>query len=443
MLIAGARLFGRCVHSYDGGNKMPLPKARGRTRKAGRSVTLAATALLSTLCSSAAIAESETPHAAGEPTPAIQEIRRNFLHESINALTFHSIDSIFNTVPVKAGSAPQPLARDEQPLDFSYEFEGARYTPDQFLERTYTNALLIMKDDKIVYENYRNFTRPDTRFLSMSTAKSITSILIGAALEDGYIKSLDDKVETYVPELKGTAFEGASVRNLLQMKSGVDRTDNYLPAAGTPSAQLREDILVFNRRRSVDEAFLVKKIEEPGKTFRYSTLDTNVLGWILEKATGKPVNQYMSERLWAPLGAEADGFFLTDGPPGVGRPTNGMGFNAVLRDFARIGQMMLHNGRAGDRQIVSANWVKESTTPTGPEPVAPDETQGYQYQWWTLVDSNAYMAIGLQGQFIYVDPDTRTVVVKLSYLPLSNATQGYQESEAFFRAVSAWKPVAR
>jgi CubicO group peptidase (beta-lactamase class C family) len=105
--------------------------------------------------------------------------------------------------------------------------------------------------------------------------------------------------------------------------------------------------------------------------------------------------------------------------------------------------MMLHNGRAGDRQIVSADWVKESTTPTGPEPVAPDETQGYHYQWWTLVDSNAYMAIGLQGQFIYIDPDTRTVVVKLSYLPLSNATQGYQESEAFFRAVSGWKPAAR
>jgi CubicO group peptidase (beta-lactamase class C family) len=151
----------------------------------------------------------------------------------------------------------------------------------------------------------------------------------------------------------------------------------------------------------------------------------------------------MSERLWAPLGAEADGFFLTDGPPGVGRPTNGMGFNAVLRDFARIGQMMLHEGRVGDRQIISADWVRESTIPTGPEPVAPDQDQGYQYQWWTLVNSNAYMAIGLQGQFIYVDPDTQTVIVKLSYLPLSNKAQGYQESEAFFRTVSAWRPAAR
>ena len=364
------------------------------------------------------------------------------MNESINALTFHSIDSIFHTAPVKSGQAATILPYNERPLSFTYKFGSKIYTPNQFLERTYTNALLVMKDDKVVYENYRNLTGPGTHFLSMSMAKSITSILIGAALEDGYINSLGDKVETYVPELKGTAFEGASVRDLLLMKSGVDRMDNYMPETGSQSARLREDILVFNRRRSVDEAFIVKKIDEPGKTFRYSTLNTNVLGWVLEKATGRPVNEYMSERLWKPLGAEADAFFMTDGPPGVGRPTNGMGFNAVLRDFARIGQLMLHNGRAGGRQIISAEWVRESTVPIGPEPAAPDEDQGYQYQWWTLVNSNAYMAIGLQGQFIYIDPDTNTIVVKLSYLPLSNRKDGYRESEAFFRAASAWTPTS-
>ncbi|MEP7350300.1 MAG: serine hydrolase [Sphingorhabdus sp.] len=409
---------------------------------AGRAALLAAAAI-STLCASTAMAQSAAASAVGEPTPAIQQIRRIFMDESVNALTFHSIDSIFNTAPVRAGETVSPLLRDERPLDFTYKFQGTQYTPDQFLERTYTNALLIMKDDKIVYENYRNFTRPDTHFLSMSTAKSITSILVGAALEDGFIKALDDKVETYVPELKGSAFAGASVKDLLLMKSGVDRSDNYRPEAGSASDKIREDTMIFNRRRSVDEAFLVKRINKPGSTYLYSTLNTNILGWVLEKATGKPVNQYMSERLWKPLGAESDGFFLTDGPPGVGRPTNGMGFNAVLRDYARIGQMMLHKGRVGDRQIISADWVKESTVPTGPEPVTPDDDQGYQYQWWTLVDSNAYMAVGLQGQFIYVDPDTRTVIVKLSYFPLSKRAEGEKESEAFFRTVSAWRPQAR
>ncbi len=380
-------------------------------------------------------AEPETP------TPAIQELRRHFWDESINALTFHSIDSIFHTVPVKAGSTPSTLIRAEHPLDFSYEFSGNTHQAEDVLERTYTNALLIMKGDKIVYEKYRNFTGPSTRFLSMSTAKSITSILVGAALEDGFIRSLDDQVTAYVPELKGTAFDGASVRDLLLMKSGVDREDNYRPEPGSALAQLREDTMILNRRRTVDEAFAVKRADEPGATFRYSTLNTNVLGWVLEKAVGKPVNEYMSERLWIPLGAEADGFFMTDGPPGVGRPTNGMGFNGVLRDYARIGQMMLQQGSAGGRQIVSPEWVRESTVPIGPEPAAgPEDPWGYQYQWWTLVNSNAYMAIGLQGQFIFVDPDTRTVIVKMSYLPLAGRKDAYEENEAFFRAASAWSP---
>lgn len=417
-------------------HKLP---SKSRVNRSRYLAVLAAMALFSLAGLDKARADNGSETSANDPTPAIQELRRHFTDASINVLTFHSIDSIFNTALVKTRPTPSILVRDEHPLDFTYTFDGKSYQADDVLERTYTNALLVMKNDKIVYENYRNFTGPKTHFLSMSMAKSVTSILVGAALEDGHIKSLDDQVVAYVPELKGTPFDGASVRDLLLMKSGVDREDNYQPPAGSPGAQLREDTMVLNRRRTVDEAFMVKRADKPGQTFRYSTLNTNILGWVLEKAIGKPVNEYMSERLWIPLGAEADGFFLTDGPPGIGRPTNGMGFNAVLRDYARIGQMMLHQGRLGNRQIISANWVKESTVPTGPEPVTPREHQGYQYQWWTLVDSNAYMAVGLQGQFIYVDPDTRTVVVKLSYFPLTDA-RAYEESEAFFRAVSAWSP---
>ena len=404
-----------------------------------RATAIAVVVLFAVGWQSAAFAQS-APAEPEAPTAAIQELRRHFWDESINALTFHSIDSIFHTVPVKAGPTPSALIRAEHPLDFSYEFSGDAHQAEDILDRTYTNALLIMKDDKIVYEKYRNFTGPSTRFLSMSTAKSITSILVGTALEDGFIRSLDDQVTFYVPELTGTAFDGASIRDLLLMKSGVDREDNYQPQPGSALAQLREDTMILNRRRTVDEAFVLKQADEPGATFRYSTLNTNVLGWVLEKAVGKPVNEYMSERLWIPLGAEADGFFMTDGPPGIGRPTNGMGFNGVLRDYARIGQMMLHHGRVEDRQIVSSEWVADSTVPTGAEPASPKDHQGYQYQWWTLVNSNAYMAIGLQGQFIFVDPDTRTVIVKMSYLPLARRMDAYQEIEAFFRAASAWRP---
>ncbi len=377
------------------------------------------------------------------PSRAMQELRRIFFADSrINMLTFHNMDDLFHTAPVRARGHAKPMARAEVPLNFSYSFKGETVPAEDFLERTFTNALLIIKDDHIVYERYRNLTGPQTKFLSMSMAKSITSILVGAAVQDGLIKSIDDQVVRYVPELKGTAYDGVTIRDTLLMRSGIARSDRYDPDPGSDMTRLREETMVQNTRRATDEALTVKRREQPGTRFNYSTLNTTVLGWIIEKASGQPLQDYMSRRLWTPLGAEADGFFITDGPPGVGRATNGMGYNAVLRDYGRIGQMMLHGGKANGRQIIPAAWVRESTVPIGPEPADADNAQGYQYQWWTLVDSNAYMAIGLQGQFIYVDPDTRTVIVKLSYFPLGNKTPS-EESEAFFRAVSAWSPASR
>ncbi|MBB4614178.1 serine hydrolase domain-containing protein [Novosphingobium taihuense] len=377
------------------------------------------------------------------PSHAMQELRRIFFADPrINMLTFHNMDEIFHTLPVRTRGKAKPMARAELPIDFSYSFRGETVRAEDFLERSFTNALLIIKDDRIVYERYRNLTGPQTKFLSMSMAKSITSILIGAAVQDGLITSVDDQVVAYVPELKGTAYDGVTIKDTLLMRSGIERSDRYDPDPNSEMTRLREATMIQNTRRATDEALTVKRRDEPGARFNYSTLNTTVLGWIIEKASGKTLPEYMSRRLWQPLGAEADGFFITDGPPGVGRATNGMGYNAVLRDYGRIGQMMLHNGKANGRQIIPAAWVRESTVPIGPEPADGEQTLGYQYQWWTLVNSNAYMAVGLQGQFIYVDPDTRTVVVKLSYFPLGNETPS-EESEAFFRAVSSWKPASR
>jgi CubicO group peptidase (beta-lactamase class C family) len=169
--------------------------------------------------------------------------------------------------------------------------------------------------------------------------------------------------------------------------------------------------------------------------WQYKTLDTAVLGWLLERVTGNTLAAYTAQRVWEPLGAEADGFYIMDGPPGTGREFSGAGFNATLRDFARLGQMVLDGGRANGRQIVSAEWLRESTRPT--DPSAPD--QGYGYQWWTVSGTQAFQAIGLQGQFIYIDPPTRTIVVKLSYFP-PGAEAPSEESAAFFAAASAWKP---
>ncbi|MBB6254921.1 serine hydrolase domain-containing protein [Nitrospirillum iridis] len=365
--------------------------------------------------------------------PAVQDLRRKMNDADVNALTFRDMDQLFTTRTVARSGAIWPLPQSHHPLDFTYSFQGQRYTPEQFLDRTYTNALLVMKDGRVVTEIYRNNTTEQTRFMAWSMTKSITSILIGCALQERRIKSLDDRITQYLPELKDGGYEGVTIRQVLQMRSGVDYEERYDFANPGIAARNHELALVENVVRFADAARAIKRIHAPGEVWQYKTLDTAVLGWLLERVSGgSTLAAYAAQRLWEPLGAERDGFFIMDGPPGVGREFNGAGFNATLRDFARIGQMMLQDGQANGHQIVSPAWVQESTKATGgPGP-------GYGYQWW-IPNDHAFQAIGLQGQYIFVDRPTRTVVVKLSYFP-PEAQQPHDETAAFMAAAAAWTP---
>jgi len=185
----------------------------------------------------------------------------------------------------------------------------------------------------------------------------------------------------------------------------------------------------------------VKRVRPPGSAFEYMNLDTAVLGWLLERVSGGGnIASYAAQRLWEPLGAEADGFFIMDGLPGVGREYNVAGYNATLRDWARVGLMMLNKGRANGHQIVSPEWVAESTRPL---PTDAAGNQGYGYQWWTVPSSDAFAARGLAGQTVHVQPSTGTVIVKLSYFPPSpDGGDGALEREtaAFLAAASTWRP---
>ena len=372
------------------------------------------------------------------PSAATLELRRHFMDPWVNALTFHSIDSIFNTQQVARGGPVQTLPRAERPLDFTYSYGGHAWPAESVLERTFTNALLIMKDGKVVYERYRNQTTPEKRFLSMSMAKSITSILVGIAIDEGKIRSLDDQIVTYIPELRGSAYDGVTIRNAIDMKTGVDRADADQLKPGSPGAAMREQVLIRNVLPAAEEALMVKRKAPPGGQFDYSTLNTTVLGWVLEKATGKPLTDYTSEKLWSRLGAEADAFWMISGTGAKARPFNGLGFNATLRDYGRVGMMMLDGGTVGRTRIVSRLWVDESVGGTH-LPTSPGSSTGYKHFWWTVPGSPAYMAVGLQGQYIFVDPSSRTVVVKLSYEPLG-AREAANEARVFFAAASRWQP---
>lgn len=368
---------------------------------------------------------------------ATQVMRWRMNDADVNSFAFRNMDQLFTTRTVAHSGAPWRFPKVERPMDFTYPFAGKTWTAEQALERTYTNALLIMKDGRIVTEIYRNGSNERTRFMGWSMTKSLTSTLVGAALADGLIASLDDQIVRYLPELKGSGYDGVTIRQILQMRSGVDYEERYDFANPGVAASNHIRALVKNVARFADVARTITRKSKPGEVFAYKTIDTAVLGWLIERVSDGSVAAYTARKLWEPLGAEADGFYIMDGEPGTGREFSGAGFNATLRDWARFGQMMLDGGMANGKRVVSADWVKVAQTPAGTE----DGTLGgYGYQWWTMPNSPAYSAIGLQGQYVYIDPASRTVVVKLSYFPPEEG-EAAQETAAFLAAASAWKPL--
>lgn len=374
--------------------------------------------------------------AKSEVPVATQVMRWRINDADVNSFAFRNMDQLFTTRTVAHAGTPWTFAKVERPMDFTYAFGGKTFTADQALERTYTNALLIMKDGRIVTEIYRNGSNERTRFMGWSMTKSITATLVGAALADGLISSVNDPITRYLPELKGSGYDGVTILQILQMRSGVDYEERYDFDNPGIAASNHIDALVKNVARFADVARTIKRKAKPGDVFAYKTIDTAVLGWLIERVSGGSVAAYTTRKLWEPLGTEADGFYIMDGQPGTGREFSGAGFNATLRDWARFGQMMLDDGLANGKRVVSAEWVKTAQASAGAED---NMMGGYGYQWWTMPNSPAYSAIGLQGQYVFIDPATRTVVVKLSYFPpLKDGVE--QETAAFLAAASAWQP---
>ena len=371
---------------------------------------------------------------ASGPSPAVVKMRWQWLNPEINSFTFRDTDKVFESRPVKRAGSVWSLRRGTPMAMPSIEFGGETRGYQRFAEDTFTNALLVIRDGRVVFEDYRNKSAGGTHFISFSMAKTITAMLVGIALEEGKIASLDDRADRYVPELKGTGYDGVTIRQIMQMRSGVDYQERY-DFGDHPSfaGKLHEQAIILNKMRFAAGALETRRANTPGSTFNYSTLDTMLIGWVLENATGEKLEDFTQRTLWGPLGAEADAFWLADGPPGNGRALNGMGYNAVLRDFGRLGQLMLDDGKRGGKQILPAGWVKQMAAmlPTG------ESMPGYGLFTWQIDrEPGAFSAVGLAGQFIYVSPQTRTVIVKLSYYPPVEPETALPETVAFFKAVA-------
>ena len=245
----------------------------------------------------------------------------------------------------------------------------------------------------------------------------------------------------YVPELKGSGYDGTTLQNLLEMRSGVEWDDNFF-AEGTLGRKAHLTAWVEASGRYTDAAKGTRRANPPGSTFNYNTMDAAVVGLVVERAVQMPVSRYLSERLWKPAGMESYGFYVLDGPPGTGREFTGGGFNAVLRDYGRIGLLMMDRGRANGRQMLPTSYVLESTRPsTASDAETKEPHLGYAYFWWPILNSQAFTALGGEGQFIYVDPASKTVVVKMSHGPVGPAAQANeQETLSFLAAASRWEP---
>jgi CubicO group peptidase (beta-lactamase class C family) len=321
-------------------------------------------------------------------------------------------DAVFPARVIAAPKTPSVLARAASEPSIRYRFAGQTSTLDQYLGRRPVTGFLIAKGDTILVERYQYARTDRHRLTSFSMAKTITALLIGIAVKEGAIRSIDDLAEIYVPGLKGTEYGRTPIKALLQMSSGVAFSEVYSNTAS--------DIWTLSRLtiQQGPEGSLqaVKRFNsryvQPGKYFHYASAETLVLGLVLAGATARNVSDYAREKLWDPLGAEADASWGVDA---TGREVTYAFFNAVLRDWARLGLMLAHDGTWNGKRIVPREWLLASTS------IAPEDSHlklgwiwsGYGYQIWLMPGGNRMFALrGLRGQFVLVDPETKVVLVQ-------------------------------
>jgi CubicO group peptidase (beta-lactamase class C family) len=311
-----------------------------------------------------------------------------------------------------------PGNRDEIPATVEYEEGKAvkRVALSELLRSTGTHAFIVARDNQVLYEGYFNGFERDSVCTSWSLAKSFTSALVGMAISEGYIKSLDDPITNYLPELKDRGFDAITIRNLLTMGSGIQYRIGFFPW---------DEFVLAGYYPNLRQLLLsdLKIMEPPGQSFHYNNFNTELIGMILERTTGRAPSQYLQEKIWKPIGAEypatwsidseEDGFELTP-----------ILLNARAIDFAKFGRLYLNNGSWDGKQVIPQHWVVESTT-RDPNDSRPWETfarwqdQGgyYKYFWWGVSQSSgdySFMGIGTYGQFIFVSPKTRVVIVRMA-----------------------------
>jgi CubicO group peptidase (beta-lactamase class C family) len=325
---------------------------------------------------------------------------------------FSHYDQLFDSRTIRRAAVPSALGRAAGEPTVRYEYQGQTRTLDEYLARNPAMGLLIARGDTILVERYQYGRNDRQRFTSFSMAKTVTAMLIGIAIAEGRIRSVDDPAEAYVPALAGTEYGRTSLRHLLQMSSGVLFSENY--AGRDDSSRLWIDTLFQDGPGGAESVKPYnERIREAGTLFVYASAETQVLGLVLRGAVGRPVTEYLQEKIWQPMGAEADATWLVDR---AGQEAAYCCLNAVLRDYARLGLLLAHGGSWHGRQLIPAAWIDEATRRDGRPQFWVGGSRllaGYGYQTWLLPGPRqAFALLGVHGQSIHVDRVSRLVMVQ-------------------------------
>ena len=363
-----------------------------------------------------------------ETIGTVREIYDGRLMPDIQINTFRNIHRLFPTRRVSRGEAVSGFDHAEIPLtDFSFTLDGDLYDLFDVLALNRVAAMMIVKDGEVKFERYFMGNSEATRWMSMSVVKTITVMLIGAAIEDGYIDSLDDPVTRYLPELADSAYDGVTVEQIIAMTSGIDWNETYTD----PDSDRRR---MLEAQLSQEPGAIIELMGDlprhsaPGTRWNYSTGETHIAGALVRAATGRWLADYLSETLWAPLGMESDASWWLESPDGL--EVGGSGLSATLRDYTRFGLFLLNEGVIDGERVVPAGFVARA----GRRTVVNDRPVEYGYGLWPL-HGNTYAAIGIFGQHVFVDPDLDLVVTIWSAQPKPVGRHGVDEY-VFLEALS-------
>ena len=374
--------------------------------------------------------------------PPLDVMARAAAFEGDQDYFFQNASELYPTRTVSITEGAQPLPKKESALDgFTYQFEDETRQLEDLFEVMETSGLMILHQGEVVYENYGRGADSATRFTTWSLVKSITSTLVGVAVAEGKIDSVDDQLVKYLPEVAGTAYDGVTIKQALQMSSGVRYDPNLWDGQMDDTVEFMTESVVTGQTPSFKLALAYQREHEPGTKFNYNTAESQVLLELVRRVSGMDASDYLEQTIWRPLGMEHSGEWVLDRAGVEGAEIGGAFFNAALRDWARFGLFIEQGGVWNGVQILPEDWVDRATVSDDPHiqpgEVHPNPNRGYAWHWWTYADGT-FTASGANGQTLYVDRENDIVVARSSAWPAGYVRAHDDQSFAMYKALADW-----